>query len=173
MVATVEALCAETHNYFDTHREFGIFTIKDGVISLPFLEIGQFFRIVGSKWNDGVYIYDGQFIVRSKTWEELTDKTWESIKDKSWGDLVEHDLVDESFRGAIWAMNMPRAFLDLSREISVYCESEMAKPSPYQSESFAGYSYTKATNASGVADNSWQNVFKTKIDRFRKMAMSC
>lgn len=70
-------------------------------------------------------------------------------------------------------MNMPRAFLNLSKEISQYIESEQAKPSPYQSESFGGYSYSKAVNASGIADNSWQSVFGTKLNRYRKLAMSC
>ena len=176
MVAVIEQMCAETHNYFETHKENGTFTIQDGNIDLPFLTENQFFRIVGSKFNDGVYIYsDNHLIIRASTWEEIKDnnETWEDIKRLKWGDLVEHDLVDETFEGSIWAMNMPRAFLNLSQEISAYCTSEAAKPSLFQSESFGGYSYTKATNASGIADNSWQSVFETKLKRYRKLAMSC
>ena len=54
-------LCAELKNYFlrnqseDIHN--GLFTISDGSIDLPFLLDGQYFRIVGSVMNDGVYQY--------------------------------------------------------------------------------------------------------------------
>ena len=57
MINTIESLCAEVHNYFETSKEINDYTIENGIISLPFLVPGQFFRIVGSKFNDGVYIY--------------------------------------------------------------------------------------------------------------------
>lgn len=170
MQATIEALCAECNNYHDTDRIIGTFTIENGSIALPFLRENQFFRIVGSTWNDGVYIYSqDSFIVRSSTWEEVMNGNlnWEEVRAKTWGDLVEHDLVDEVFYGAIWPMRMPRAFLELSKKIAEYNESDAAKVSPFTSESISGhYSYTKAS----PSDNSWEKVFASKLKRWRKVA---
>lgn len=173
MLAIIEALCAETHNYHETDKVIGDFTIESGNIELPFLCENQFFRIVGSKFNDGVYIYSQDaFTIRSSTWEEVLNGNldWETLKDKKWGDLVERDLVDETFHGAIWPMNMPRAFLELSKEISKYNESEVAKPTANTSESINGhYSYTR----SSADANQWQNVFRSKLNRWRKVANIC
>lgn len=75
MVAVIEQMCAETHNYFETEKKCGTFTIKDGNIYLPFLVENQFFRISGSKFNDGVYIYSDNFLIlRASTWEEVMTK---------------------------------------------------------------------------------------------------
>ena len=53
-------LLAEIRNYFEVPngRHFGTFTISGGSIApLDFLQEGQYFRIVGSVFNDGVYQY--------------------------------------------------------------------------------------------------------------------
>lgn len=169
MQATIEALCAEVNNYHETDRIRGKFTIDSGSITLPFLCENQFFRILGSKWNDGVYIYsEYSFIIRSSTWEEVMkgNLDWGELRKYKWGELVEHDLVDEVFDGEIWPMRMPRAFLDLSKKIAEYNESDAAKISPFTSENISGYySYTKAS----ATDNSWENVFKDSLKRWRRL----
>ena len=51
-------ICAELRNYFEVPngRHFGKFEISGGSIApLDFLQDGQYFRIVGSVFNDGVY----------------------------------------------------------------------------------------------------------------------
>lgn len=139
MLNSIEALCGETHNYFESSKEINDYTIENGSISLPFLVKGQYYRIVGSKFNDGVYTYQD----------------------------ADSDLVDESFHGAVWPMNVPRAFVELSKEIDEYNNSEAAKLSPYLSESISGhYSYTK----SSASDSTWQKVFAGKLKRWRKVA---
>ena len=53
-------LLAEIRNYFEVPngRHFGKFEISGGSIApLDFLQEGQYFRIVGSVFNDGVYQY--------------------------------------------------------------------------------------------------------------------
>ena len=53
-------LLAEIRNYFEVPngRHFGTFAISGGSIApLGFLQVGQYFRIVGSVFNDGVYQY--------------------------------------------------------------------------------------------------------------------
>ena len=131
-------LCAEIRNYFETEKHFGTFTISDGSISpSDFLQDGQYFRIVGSVFNDGVYRYPA------------------------------HDLVDETFKGAVWAMNVPPAVVELAAEIEEYNKSDAGKPSSYISENFGGYIYTKATDVNGLPVG-WKSVFKTELNRWRK-----
>ena len=50
-------LCAEVRNWFVSEKHNGIFTVKDGNMPLDFLQDGQYFRILGSVYNDGVYQY--------------------------------------------------------------------------------------------------------------------
>ena len=116
-------MCAELRNYFEVPngRHFGKFTISGGSIApLDFLQDGQYFRIVGSVLNDGVY----QFPTSS--------------------------LTDEVFEGAVWAMAVPPSVIALAAEIETYSKSDEAKPSAYTAESFGGYSYSKATDANGA-----------------------
>lgn len=132
-------LCAELRNYFVREVYRGNFTIKDGSIApLNFLQDGQYFTIVGSVFNDGVYKYP-------------TDV-----------------LIDETFDGTIRTMAVPPAVIALAEEIKAYNESDVAKPSAYTSESFGGYTYTKATDKNGVVA-SWKTVFASRLNKWRKI----
>ena len=132
-------LCAELRNYFETKKRFGTFTISGGSISpSDFLQDGQYYRIVGSVFNDGVHRHPA------------------------------HDLTDETFDGAVWAMNVPPAVVDLATEIEEYNKSDVGKPSPYISENFGGYGYTKATDANGTPIG-WQKAFASRLNKWRKL----
>ena len=134
-------ICAEIRNYFEVPngRHFGTFTISGGSIApLDFLQEGQYFRIVGSVFNDGVYQYPAS------------------------------SLTDEVFEGAVWAMALPPSIIALSAEINAYNDSDAGKPSPFTSESFGGYAYTKATDANG-APIGWQKAFASRLNRWRKL----
>ena len=132
-------LCAELRNYFVREVYRGNFTIKDGSIApLDFLQNGQYFTIVGSVFNDGVHKYP-------------TDV-----------------LIDEIFDGTIRTMAVPPAVIALAEEIEAYNESDAAKPSAYTSESFGGYTYTKATDKNGVPA-SWKKVFADRLNEYRKI----
>lgn len=134
-------LLSEIRNYFEVPngRHFGTFTISGGSIApLDFLQEGQYFRIVGSVFNDGVYQYPAT------------------------------SLTDEVFEGAVWAMAVPPTLIALAAEIEEYCNSDAGKASPYTSESFSGYSYTKATDANG-APIGWQKAFASRLSRWRKL----
>ena len=50
-------LCAEGRNWCVSEKHNGTFTVKDGNMPLDFLQDGQYFRILGSVYNDGVYQY--------------------------------------------------------------------------------------------------------------------
>lgn len=132
-------ICAELRNYFVESIHEGTFTISSGRIEpSDVLKEGQCFRIVGSTFNDGVY-------------EGSTSA-----------------LIDETFNGAVWTMAVPRAVITISDEIKEFVMNEANKPSPYSSESFEGYSYTKATDSNG-APPSWQKVFASRLKNWRKI----
>ena len=75
-------------------------------------------------------------------------------------------LTDETFDGAIWLMKIPSAVLALDTELDSYI-NKYGELSPYTSESFGGYSYTK-----GVKDGkqvTWQTQFADKLRPWRKI----
>lgn len=137
-------LCRECRNWFtaDSDKHTGDFTISDGGITpFDFVLNGQYFRIMGSHFNDGVY---------QNVPEEVAK------------------LTAETFTGQIWAMRIPPAFIDLSGKIEEYIAKNEKEISPYTSESFGGYSYTKAVNDKNVP-LSWQEVFNSKLKVWRKI----
>lgn len=75
-------------------------------------------------------------------------------------------LHDEEFDGRITLLCPPLAFLDIVAQIETYVAT--AQPSAFQSESFGGYSYSRATNAGGgLAD--WQDVYRERLNAWRKI----
>ena len=78
-----------------------------------------------------------------------------------------NDLYDEVFDGAVWEMRLPPAFLSLVADIEAY-QTNAGAPSAFVSESFGGYAYQKATDASG-APIGWQQVFADRLRIWRKL----
>ena len=140
----IDEICTELRNWFATGKDkhFGTFTISDGhIVPSDFLQKGQYYRVIGSVFNDGVHRYGDD-----------TDK-----------------LADETFNGAVWAMRVPYAVVQLSAEIDKWLEKYGGSASsPYISESFAGYSRSKATNASGCTVT-WQDCFRSQLNKWRKI----
>lgn len=137
----ITEICAELRNWFVVPNGVHIqtYTISGGSIApLYFLQEGQYFRIIGSVFNDGVHQYPAS------------------------------DLTDEVFHGAIWAMAVPPAVIDLATEIEEYNKSDAGKASPYISENFGGYGYTKATGSNGKV-LTWKSVFADALNRYRKL----
>ena len=72
----------------------------------------------------------------------------------------------------MWALAVPAEFVKLAEDVQAWRESnEKAAQSPYQSESFGGYSYTKASGnaAQGGSALSWQSVFAARLKKWRKL----
>lgn len=139
-------ICAEVKNYFvqrDVDLHAGNYTIENGEISpVPFVRVGQYYRIVGSALNDGVY-------------------------QRGVDDL---QLTDEEFFGSVWSMRIPKDFLALCEEIQAWQTANAeALSGPYQSESFGGYSYSRGTSASGGAWT-WKDQFRNKLNAYRKLS---
>lgn len=133
----LEEILAHINNYFVTEIKKGGCKISDGTIALPFLQTNQYFRIVGSVFNDGVYKYPAS------------------------------GLTDEEFAGEVWALAVPPAVSALASTIQAWtAENPQAA---YTSESFGGYSYSKATNAQTGLSATWQDVFRNELNRWRKI----
>lgn len=152
-------ICQYLRNWFNRKPDGGdypkynaTFIVSDGGIAfedgsgLPLLE-GQHFRILGSVLNEGVYRHPAT------------------------------GLKDETFTGAVWAMAVPPEVLTLAEEIgawqSKYGGSDSTAMSPYSSESFGGYSYTKGSgtaNADGTSGTTtWQSTFAARLAPWRKI----
>ena len=116
------------------------YTIEDGGITLPFLQEGQSFRVVGSVFGDGVYQYPAS------------------------------GLKEETFDGAIWSLAVPQAVVNLAEEIEAWqAKNGEAAAGPYQSESFGGYTYSKAVDAATGGAVSWQAAFRSRLNDWRKL----
>lgn len=148
---TLTDLCAELRNYFDRGMPhwLGDFEITNGNIVLPdgaSLLNGQYFRISGSVFNDGVHQYPA------------------------------YDLTNEpSFHGMVGAMAVPPSVIALVDEINEWEEkygSEIMKP--FSSETIQGvYSYTRASGGGGDGGSSpsvtWRDMFMSRLNKWRKI----
>lgn len=138
-------LCKELNNWFDLKRYFGKFTIEDGVLVDDLgLLTDQYYRIIGSVFNDGVHQYPAT------------------------------DLQDETFEGAVWAMAIPPQVIALLDKINEWEDKYgEAFSSPFTSESFGGYSYSKSSGTASSAVENGSNgalaVFADELNRWRKV----
>lgn len=154
-------LCQELKNWFNRNQPIinGTFIVQNGQIYfssgtgilIPMTEKGllvdQYYRIIGSVFNDGVHQY-----------KETTDE----------------ELKSETFTGSVWFMAIPNAVLALNAEIDSWVgKYGESSTSPYSSESFGGYSYSKqsggSANGSPNFGSTWQGVFKHRLNRWRKL----
>lgn len=144
-------VCAYLRNWFDKNqpKTFGEIVIENGSLSTDCkLKQNQYFRIIGSTFNDGVYKNDSN----------LT-------------------LTDEVFKGAVWAMSIPPDFISLVTEISAYQakygDINSTAMSPFNSESFGGYSYSKSSGGSSDTSKdksgTWQGAFGARLAKWRKI----
>ena len=145
-------ICLYLKNWFNygQTKYFGKFTISNGVLTYAGGEMdiqdNQYYRIVGSVFNDDVYKHGSE------------------------------ELTDEEFDGAVWLMAIPKDVISLATEIQMwqakYGGTDSENMSPFQSESFGGYSYSKASGAaSGSASSvpTWQGVFADRLRRYKKI----
>lgn len=139
-------LCQELHNWFEREKRSGSFRIADGMLEADFLLPGQYFRVMGSLFNDGVHQYGNDF------------------------------LNDEDFTGSVWSLAIPVAVIKLSEDIDAwrakYEAPDSSAMSPYMSESFGGYSYSKGSAISGTGTGgatSWRTSFASRMNAWRKV----
>ena len=149
-------ICAYLHNWFDINDDHdplpswrGEFVIENGSIDLTGkLLDGQYFRIQNSIFNDGVHKYPA----------------------------AEGELKDETFTGKIQAMAVPNDLIKIAGEITEWMNQNGSVSSeamsPFNSESFAGYSYSKSSGASGGTSGNeplWVVAYGGRLARWRKI----
>lgn len=143
-------LCGELNNYFDRnlpkfHKPFRIVDGSVENIESLGIQIGQYYRIIGSVFNEGVYQYTG---------------------------TPDESLHDETFSGSVWLMAVPQEVIDLADEIEAWAEKyKDVSYSPFSSENLAptSYSYSINTGAgSGGSGATWQNIFSSRLTKWRK-----
>ena len=142
-------ICGYLRNWFcdDTDIIVGNIVVGDSEITVPYgvIQPDQYIRIVGSVFNDGVWQY-GSATFRPET-----------------------------FDGAVWPMRMPKTLIDLATDIedwqAKYGKADSKAMSPFNSESFAGYSYSKSSSGIGevASPTTWQGVFAARLSPWRKL----
>ena len=138
----LEQVLTEIHNWFQVGVYPDEYTISGGEIDLPFIKDGQYFRILGSVFNDGLHRY---------------------------GPGMEA-LTDETFLGSVWALAVPPAVVALADEIKGWQKKYgETVTSPYASERVGGYSYSKAYGADGSTSGGWQTAFRARLNPYRKL----
>ena len=129
-------------NFFPgLHWQFTGEEITANRLVIPGLENGDYYLIEGSRRNNGIHVY---------------------------GDA---DLRNETYTGIVTEICVPPEVLAILEEINTWQEKNAeAVQSPYQSESFGGYSYTKASSLSGSGEStSWKTVFAPRLRIWRKI----
>ncbi len=146
-------LCKELNNYFCDYKDIvhERFSIIDGKLTPPVdLLDGQYFRITESVFNDGVY----------KFTEEL------QLKD------------EPEFSGAVWKMKVPQDVIELAERIYEWRAKnespDSENMSPFQSESFFEYSYSKGSsgeskNGAGGTSVNWRTQFAKDLETYRRI----
>lgn len=150
-------LCQYLKNWFELDQISGKVTITGGTITVvsdsllysgtrPTILPGQYIHIEGSVYNNGVFQYGEDY------------------------------LTDETFDGTVWLMGVPQTIIDLDAEITAWRQKyeAISSPamSPFNSESFKGYSYSKGTVSGGSGAESalgWQTVFYNRLAPWRKI----
>lgn len=143
---TLTELCQDLRNWFDRARYIGNITLDayGGVfcngVAIGLVE-GQYFRVFGSVFADGVHVYP------------------------------DAETPAESFTGAVWAMAVPPDFLALVQEIEDWNTNARPKMlGPYSSEnlSSSGYSYQRQS-AEDMAKADYKTVFGARLNKWRKL----
>lgn len=135
----IEEVMRYCRNFFPEKSISGTFVIEGGDFTKDLpFMAGQYILIEGSVFNDGVHRYGME------------------------------GYADETFSGVLTGLKPPNAFLSMVDEINDYSSKYEATTSPYTSESFGGYSYTKATNSKGESVT-WKDAFRGRLNEWRKI----
>lgn len=143
-------ICNYLKNWFSNEKYIGYIRITDGTFYCNDTKIniadGQYFRVIGTIMSDGVYQYG-------------TDT-----------------LSDEGFDGAVWLMRIPSDVIAIASDIAAWMEQyngvDSQANSPFNSESFGGYSYSKSSGSAENGSNTipaWAAVYGARLARYRKL----
>lgn len=139
----LEEILRTLNNWFERDSLVGTFKVVGGALLLPegFLKDGQYLRVIGSTFNDGLSCWPVS------------------------------DMVDEEFSGEVQALAIPPAVISLSGEIDRWrADNQKALDAPYASESFGGYSYSKeGSSSSQNGSTGWRAHFRDQLNQWRRL----
>lgn len=122
----------------------GTFLVEDGSLEIEGLLDGQYFWVEGSVLNDGLHLYP------------------------------DNGMNDEQFDGRIVFLVVPNSVVDTAAEIEAWnLKNADVVNSPLQSESFGGYSYTRAgggAEGNETPSEAWKLQFGGRLRPYRKLS---
>lgn len=143
-MANLSRICARLKNHFLRDKYEGTFTLVSGIAPLDNLLDGQYFVIVNSNLNNGVF-----------------QNTAESLA----------KIQPETFTGRIWTMSVPVDFLELVEDIdqlNAKIEELGLLDKGYASETFGGYTYSLQSGAPAYMQE-WLNRINSGMSMYQKM----
>ena len=142
----MERILKYLNNYFYSFGKRGEFEANRNVLNVKDgFYLGQYIKVCGSNFNDGVYRIVG---------------TEDS------GICLDRALNKETFNGVIFGLKVPKNLQELNFKIESYIESN--SNNNFVSESFGDYSYTRTTGRNGGL-LTWQEAFREELKPYRKM----
>jgi len=121
------------------------------------IPLGAWYRVEGSYLNDGLHLRLDEF-----------------PEGESEG------LVDETFDGTVTVLAVPRPLLRVAGQVADWMSANAearskAMSSPYQSESFGGYSYSMRDLGDGSSGytgglNGWEAAFASDLNQWRRVS---
>ena len=137
----------DVKNYFVGNIIAGIFEIRKGAIDLDkeLLKGYKFVIIQADEKYGGLY----------------------SLSDR--GSLLKDGkrVRDGRFTGTLYLLDPPEDFLSLADEIKEYRKNN--PQTGIVSESFGGYSYSLHSGGAANAPSGWREVFRSRLNKYRKM----
>lgn len=136
----LETILAHICNWFPARdgKHAGKFTVSGGRLDVDFLALGQYYRIRGSVFSDGLH---------------------------QWGDG--DGLMDEIFDGEVWALAIPRAIVCLAEEIAEWRKKNPETDKISESFGGYSYT-RGASGTTGGAASGWQGVFASRLNPYRR-----
>lgn len=142
----LETILMHIHNWFpsggyplkqDT-RNKGTHEIVAGDLKGSRLKPGQYYRIRGSVFNDGLHQYPAG------------------------------DLIDETFDGEVWALAIPKAVISLSEEVEAWREKNPETDKTSESFGGYSYTRSGGGAIGSSALSGWQGVFASRLNAYRR-----
>lgn len=117
----------------------------------------------------------GEFVITGNSLSPAPDAPFVAIKGSAYhngvyslldGEMIDAPDKDETFDGVVYPLRPPDDFLALCKDISAF--DDKSPVGAMQSETFGGYSYTRASGANGGVAT-WQNAYASRLIPFKRM----
>ncbi|MCD8174990.1 MAG: hypothetical protein LUD41_03470 [Phascolarctobacterium sp.] len=162
----LEQVLTYLNNWFVRYTYTGDVTVsEDGAVLAPseaadVLQPGRWYRILDSDFYDGVY--------------QVPEEQSEKEEPEEEAEELEEEEQSETLSCTLWALGVPAGLMRIVAEMEAWqAKYGDAASGPYQSESFGGYSYSKAgASSSGSGTATVWTQFADALAPFRRPPMA-